>query len=222
MKKDSVKYTVGDKVRLVSKRPNAWNCQGEMDHYLGKEVILSHVGDFGILFNGSHPWAFSINDIECKIGCSYVKLKDLSPRSIWENDPAPCIDQFSLYLKENNGMFFEDRDLADVLVDCDKYSQWLPWLIEYGYVKKKQPSETEYKFELGNSFIIGGDSYILAHIGCNRCLLIGLLAGNFFSFGVTVENIRAINKMEFIEMIGSQKEKFNKIYATKNKVRICY
>jgi len=66
---DKPEYKVGDKVRLVSKRPAGWNFAGKMDSYLGKEVIITGIDtSFSFFwFDGSSGWVFSLRDIECKV-----------------------------------------------------------------------------------------------------------------------------------------------------------
>jgi len=61
------KYKVGDTVRLVSKRGWSWNALGNMDKYLGKEVVITALSRDNFKFEGSEHWAFSIADIECLV-----------------------------------------------------------------------------------------------------------------------------------------------------------
>ena len=59
-------YKVGDIVVLVSKRPDTWNYEGEMNEFLGKTVKLTYVGKISINFDGSKVWTFALSDIERK------------------------------------------------------------------------------------------------------------------------------------------------------------
>jgi len=61
------KYEVGDKVKLVSKRPSNWNSQGQMDKHLNQTVILTKVSGDSIYFDGSDPWSIRFNAIEGKV-----------------------------------------------------------------------------------------------------------------------------------------------------------
>lgn len=63
------KYEVGDKVKLVSVRPDTWNNEGEMDKYLGKEVVITKaIGNTFFEFEGCEGWCFSFRkSVEGKV-----------------------------------------------------------------------------------------------------------------------------------------------------------
>lgn len=58
-----MKYKIGDKVRLVSKRPDGWNSTGCMDKFLNKEVVLSYISPSNICFYNDEGWSYRITDI---------------------------------------------------------------------------------------------------------------------------------------------------------------
>jgi len=60
-----MKYKVGDRVRLVSKRSSRWNEEGEMDKFINKVVILTDINDEyeTIKFEGIGNWSILIEDI---------------------------------------------------------------------------------------------------------------------------------------------------------------
>jgi len=59
-------YEVGDTVRLVSERPGLWNSEGLMDHFLGKEVVITSISTARrtFEFDGSEDWIFRLSNIE--------------------------------------------------------------------------------------------------------------------------------------------------------------
>lgn len=68
----TMEYQVGDKVVLTTERPNGWNGQGEMDHYLGQEVVISSWRTTRETFYIENPnykdgrntqWTFRVTDI---------------------------------------------------------------------------------------------------------------------------------------------------------------
>jgi hypothetical protein len=62
------KYEVGDKVKLVSKRPWTWNCCGVMDKFLGTVVTLTSIFDGDrISFDGIEGWSIRTSAIEGKV-----------------------------------------------------------------------------------------------------------------------------------------------------------
>ena len=75
-------YKVGDKVRLVSKRPARWNEEGGMDEHLGKEVVITNIAGTTFDFYGSGRWAFSFNNsIEGKIIEDKLEVKEVKRKA---------------------------------------------------------------------------------------------------------------------------------------------
>ena len=60
-------YAVGDKVKLVSVRPSGWNQSGEMDKFLGREVVIKHITGPFFKFYDCENWNFILDDIEGKV-----------------------------------------------------------------------------------------------------------------------------------------------------------
>ena len=127
-------YKAGDIVVLVSKRPNTWNYDGEMDEflgktvkltYIGKTVKLTYIGKTSINFDGSKRWDFSLSDIERKATTEEI--------DVFENTKLPNI----------GGYEGEDRGTS----------------IAYGCKSMNKTTLASMKGDGVTSFIVGGSSF---------------------------------------------------------------
>lgn len=97
-------FKVGDKVKLVSKRPKNWNGSGFMDDYLGREVVINQIYDYNkeigvpdktegplmmFRFDGDGGWRFRLSDIDEKIDQSREVLKAMVEKSVQPEVVAP-------------------------------------------------------------------------------------------------------------------------------------
>lgn len=63
-----IEYKVGDKVRIINHRNWYWNCEGEMDQYMGKVMTIKRIAGNDTYFMEEAPqWAWGKKDFECKI-----------------------------------------------------------------------------------------------------------------------------------------------------------
>jgi len=105
----------------------------------------------------------------------------------------------------------------------------LPWAEHHGYIVKVPRSEPgpelEYKIELkiGDSFTIHGEMYILAQCGTKPGIgprlgaysLINIRSGNSWGGYVEAMNIDHLKLHHFQELLKSEKDKWQDIYATR-------
>lgn len=152
--KKKMTYKVGDMVKLVSVRPHGWNCEGKMDHYLGRTVKITEIYGIGFHFKfdgmngeeGSRHWCFNIENIAglawieyiTRDDFTYFKLKSLSCESIL--DGKPCSNEFDNYVREafSYGYSFrEDIPLKTIVALCEDHS-WLGWLIDHEYIRRER------------------------------------------------------------------------------------
>ena len=103
-------YQVGDKVRLVSERPNFWAEDGAMDHYLGAIVTIKKlVGTYGddrkfyFRIDDNSMWTFQFSDV--------VELIDGPSKKKPYNDTPEGKRLVDLVLKE-----FETEDIVTAMM----------------------------------------------------------------------------------------------------------
>lgn len=96
-----VTYRVGDKVKLVNKRPYYWNQQRKMDKYLGKVVTISEIlTNTAFEIKEDNPeengagfkWTFFREDIVKKVSGTFFKKLP--------NDFTGTIDIVNVYINE--------------------------------------------------------------------------------------------------------------------------
>ena len=56
-------YKIGDRVRLPLTRPKGWESAGEMDKYLGKDVVITDIVRKRFDFKDSSGWTFLLSEI---------------------------------------------------------------------------------------------------------------------------------------------------------------
>jgi len=69
-------FKVGDKVKLINRRPDYWNREGKMDHFLNSTQIISYVADNDkrVCFEKDEGWSFRPSDIAYKIEDDSFKI----------------------------------------------------------------------------------------------------------------------------------------------------
>jgi len=79
-----MRYKVGDKVLLVSKRPFGWTSLGGMDKFLGKTVKIREISkglpqldSTNFSFENDDDWSFTLGNIEQKIDNTIKLYKHL-------------------------------------------------------------------------------------------------------------------------------------------------
>jgi len=60
---EEVKFKIGDKVRMPSKRPTRWNPSGEMDKYLNTTQTITQIDREWFSFEGDGDWGFRLDQV---------------------------------------------------------------------------------------------------------------------------------------------------------------
>jgi hypothetical protein len=137
--------------------------------------ILDEPTDTIEYFTNPRPILRTMEDFPDSVtldGKTYVKLKSLSPESVYgEGISLSCQewkDEFDKYLKvvvSLNG-FYREPKLEWLLGMQGRYPKWLPWLISHGYIACEEKKEKKVVVIEGVSWRFGmGQEVVPYHLG---------------------------------------------------------
>ena len=60
---EKVKFKVGDRIKMPSKRPDRWDPEGKMDKYLSTIQTINQISGEWFNFKGSGGWSFNLGNV---------------------------------------------------------------------------------------------------------------------------------------------------------------
>ena len=210
---------IGDRVRV---KPECFGFHDRTNNDGGNGSIIK-IGDGSLpyhvkLDHHNNTWWYKEDELillEDKMeytlkSKTYRQLKDITVKALIKQD-APDED-IDIILEDYD--YTEPISLRYAIDYASSCNEKLQWLVDQGFV---EVVEEAFKVKVGDRFMVGGCSVILAQVDAGLISLIALDDGNRWAHPVKAEFISHIVLCEFRDTLGDYIDRWEEVYATRNR-----